>query len=328
MSLTRQSTIKEVLVEFQARQSPSWVSNTRRRHGHFERATFPPWDPDKPIVEFRSEDVLALIEHWKTRCPRSIPRTLRWVTGIFSYARKEGLFTFDNLPTASWRVPRPRDKKANRKAFSPEEFALLLRGFDKYSMAISEPWQSACMVGYYTGLRHIDVAYLRWAPSGDPHDPGTYVDFAEEAIIAHPVKMRRFGQRLEIPIEPELYEHLQACTADRRQDCPWVNPMFRWWFENDLHQHNIIFRNVCKSIGLGRNHCFHSFRYGFVSRLINAGVNPIVISSMTGQSLSTIQTYSQVSMEAKTVALSQARAALHAARATSRGFRQPQHIAL
>jgi site-specific recombinase XerD len=72
------------------------------------------------------------------------------------------------------------------------------------------------------------------------------------------------------------------------------------------------FRSLCKGVGIP--HSFHAFRHAFVTRLVNAGVDPLIIGSMTGQSREQIQAYAHVSNEAKCSALAKARAALHATR--------------
>lgn len=115
-------------------------------------------------------------------------------------------------------------------------------------------------------------------------------------------------------MERELYDHLLELHNKRKVESPFVLPLMCAIYTGPFTQVLVgQFRHICDDAGL-KEHSFHSFRHGFVSRLVNAGVDPITIGSMTGQTIEQIQEYSHVSPQAKVNALAQSRAALHQAK--------------
>jgi integrase len=156
----------------------------------------------------------------------------------------------------------------------------------------------ALKIGFFTGLRLGDVARMAW--TAEAENFSNWVDLEREVIAAYPGKVRRFRKMVEIPIDPELREWLVEQQA-RSDDRVWVLPSMRRIFSYNPQGVSRALVTVFERAGIKKS--FHCFRHGFVTRLINAGVDPIVIGQMTGQSISTIARYSHVSLDAKRAAL-------------------------
>jgi integrase len=310
-ALTKDSTFREVAAARAACLSGSWAKGTIAENGYCQSVVARFLDLDKKITHYTRADILALVQGWQASGLKgvTIQNKLRWLTGVFKWAVDDELIAVS--PVVRSRLPKITIENPNREPFSFGEFQRVLEAVKSLTTIDCEMWRGACTVGYYTGLRISDIADLMWEPDKDRM--GTWVDFAEESITAHPKKRRKVGQRLEIPIEPELYQFLETLTADRRPGRPWVLPYFHWRQETDRGDLADDFRKICDRLNLP-NHSFHSFRHGFVTRLINAKVDPITVGSMTGQSVHQISRYAHVSNEAKVVALAQSRKALHAVR--------------
>lgn len=165
-------------------------------------------------------------------------------------------------------------------------------------------WVPTCQIGWHTGLRISDIAGLKWSS----------VDFERELLTVRPKKKAARREILEIPMEPELVRIMLGLWERRIPNNQYVLPILAGYYQDKARKMVVHwFRLACDRCGFKR-HSFHSFRHGFVTRLLNAGVDPITIGSMTGQSLSTITSYAHVSNEAKVVALQKSREALHSAR--------------
>jgi integrase len=159
------------------------------------------------------------------------------------------------------------------------------------------------MVGWHTGLRVSDACNLKW---------GENVNLQTEEITVVAKKTRRYNKKLIIPIEPELLEMFKQLRAspDFQPKDPYCVPSMAWRPMFDRRSADIHFRKVLNRAGIPKEYSFHSYRHSFVTRMVCSGVNPMIIASLTGQSLAVIQTYSKVSSEAKKNALSQSRAAM------------------
>jgi site-specific recombinase XerD len=223
---------------------------------------------------------------------RSIGRWRRF----FEWLRSEDRIK-DN-PFHTKYLPKLPTKACDRICWSESDYVRVLNEcrnnpkFEKY-------WPLAVIAGWHTGARMSDIALLRWEQ----------VDFENRVLNLKPLKLDRFGQKLCVPMEEELYEVLhqeRMKLGPHEQAQPWVQERlsfdYRYFRTRVLMHFSIIVRNA----GLP-NHSFHGLRHAFVSRLINSGVEASVIGSMTGQSIETIQGYAHISMSAKIAALARAR---------------------
>lgn len=222
-------------------------------------------------------------------------------------------------PYQRLRLPRmPEHTTPRRLAFTHAQYEKVIMFINATKDEEEALWWSAtCHIGYWTGMRLSDVVSIRWEEPPDG-EIGTWLDLVEERIVCHPVKKRPRRERLEIPIEPELYEVLMRISV-LREDSPFIFNMMRLVHKYAPWEASRRYHALFRKAGLP-NHTFHCFRHAFVTRMINCGVNPIIIASMTGQTLLQIQQYSHVSHEAKSVALIRSREALHDARRIQFGF--------
>ena len=114
----------------------------------------------------------------------------------FLAAVRQGLLS--RSPVSALRALR--FEKTERGVFSPGEIQHL------FSAAEGE-WKTMCYLGYFTGARLRDCALLRWQD----------VSLHESKICFRPRKTRRV---IQIPITPELGEHLLTLSSPDQPDAP------------------------------------------------------------------------------------------------------------
>lgn len=198
----------------------------------------------------------------------------------------------------------------------PTKYAFTLDHHEQILAAINAPkkretrlyWSIACPIAYHTGLRISDVALLRWDA----------VDFGQGVIRVVAKKTRRFNNTLIIPMDAELVELLEDWrVSGLTYASEYVVPDMRGYYEaNDLKTQFRVILDLAKISG---DYSFHSYRHGFVTRLVNAGVNILTICAMTGQCPAQVQEYAHVSDEAKRAALDQAKEIIGRTRPAQRG---------
>lgn len=171
-------------------------------------------------------------------------------------------------------------------------------------------WVTACLVGWHTGLRISDIAALRWEN----------INWDEELIRVMPIKTKRFQKFATIPMDEELAGHLLKLRDNPYYASPWVIPDMAGYYQADPDLLEKQFKYIVRVAGFPHLH-IHCYRHGFVTRLINAGVSPIIIASMTAQSVQQIESYAHVSDQAKREALEKARAALYQAKLHGMGIK-------
>lgn len=159
-------------------------------------------------------------------------------------------------------------------------------------------WRIVFEMAYRTGLRQGDIMTMRW----------TSVDFDRRVLVVTPSKTRRLNKRVVIPMDDTLYalllEH-KAKPYNNYGEHVCVLPEAEWYYHDNIVRVKYQFDSIMRRLGY-EQFTFHSYRHGFVSRLVNSGVSPIVISSITGHCLEEIQTYAHVSVDAQRNALTQA----------------------
>jgi len=83
------------------------------------------------------------------------------------------------------KIPTRRRDSEHQRPLSEEEFLRLYA-------AAPEPWRTALLIGWHTGLREADVFALCWS----------FID--GDTITTLPRKTARFGRSVQIPIHPQL----------------------------------------------------------------------------------------------------------------------------
>lgn len=205
------------------------------------------------------------------------------------------------------RLPKLPIIKVEKRCITEEEHEAICRvarsGKTKYW------WVTSCLMAWHTGLRVSDVAFSKWAN----------IDWEQEIYNETPLKTRRLGKKVTIPLDSELVEWLYALRERPYYVSEYIIPDMAGYYErtNRLDQ---MFSDLVRRAGVHPDVTFHSYRHAFVSRMLNAGVEAIVISSMTGQTVKQIEDYAHISPLAQRDAIDRARKLLHRDRLLRRGI--------
>lgn len=163
----------------------------------------------------------------------------------------------------------PVDVIPTRRSESDHQRPLSLDEFLRLHAAAPEPWRTAVLIAWHTGLRQKDVATLRWS------------EIRDGAILHTPGKTARFGRAVEIPVHPQLVAALGALP--RAGDFV----LGHWWPSGTIPDHDRRrFATLLASCGITSNAAgivnFNSLRDSFVSRLDAAGIPRHAIRGMVG----------------------------------------------
>jgi integrase len=194
------------------------------------------------------------------------------------------------------KMPKIYSIPSPRRAIAHEHYLRLLAAAKKLER--NWQWFEAIVIGWNTGLRIQDVSNLKWEQ----------VDLANDVITITPQKTRRFNKSLTIPIEPELRGVLAGMNRVNQFVLPTL--AYHGMFYKGSAAYSASRYHLAKIFNDAKmppGYSFHSLRHGIVTRMINNGVDAIIISSITGQTLEVIQGYAHVSIEAKKNALERAR---------------------
>ncbi len=159
------------------------------------------------------------------------------------------------------RIPNRALLSRHQRPFTEEEFIRIYR-------AAPEPWKTAVLIAWFTGLRQKDVFLLRWDQiSGD-------------ILTTVPAKTARFGRAVQIPLHPQLLERLQSLPrAGERVLGAWP------YYPNTIAFRR-FFGDLLRQLGIGDTDqgfvAFNSFRDSFVTRCDEAGVPRHAVRGMVG----------------------------------------------
>lgn len=177
-------------------------------------------------------------------------------------------------------LPAPK-----REAITEDEFHRIVARAEKLTK--HQYWPVAIMVAWHTGLRLGDVATLR----------NDSLNIPDCSIKVVPRKTRRHHRMVEIPIPEDLMDLLKYQNKG-----DYVFPgMAASYRKNRHYQLSSKFSTLARSIGIAKG--FHCFRHGAISRWLAQGVQPTMVSDMTGINLSQIMTYTHIQLEDKRAAL-------------------------
>ena len=162
--------------------------------------------------------------------------------------------------------------------------------------AIDDPdTRTLFKIGLYTGLRLGDCCTLKWKD----------VDFERRAIRLVPMKTKRYGRSVTIPMHPALYADLDArrrfALPDGSSDgyvCPELANRYK-----NRHFDKITAAFKAAGISTSENGrsvvSFHSLRHTFVSMSVSSGIPLDVVRQITGHSsLKMAEHYSHATTEA------------------------------
>ena len=166
----------------------------------------------------------------------------------------------DQSPVA--KIPTRRKDSEHQRPLSEDEFLRLYA-------AAPEPWHTASLIAWHTGLREIDVFALRWS----------FID--GDTITTLPRKTARFGRSVQIPIHPQLaaalarLPHTNDYVLGQWSPAGCVTPSQRRTLAELFTACDIR----SDSRGLVK---FNSLRDSFVSRLDASGIPRHAIRGMVG----------------------------------------------
>ena len=159
------------------------------------------------------------------------------------------------------RIQQRRTRSRHQLPFTEEEFIRIYE-------AAPEPWKTAALIAWFTGLRQKDVFTLRWS------------FIKEDVLETVPGKTARFGRGVRVPIHPQLLDTLK--TLPRAND----RVLGAWDYKpNDL-KFRSAFGELLDRLGIRDNDRgivgFNSFRNSFVTRCDAAGVPRHAIRGIVG----------------------------------------------
>ena len=191
-----------------------------------------------------------------------------------------------NNPWPLARVQRNRDEEKTGRAFTIDEVhRLLAAGHD-----VGHDWETVMMIGLYTGLRHGDSSSLRW----------TEVDFNENVILHEPIKTRKHGITVRVPLHPSLSKWLK----EHKNNSEFVTPQRVGRVgKNKFTDGDKTFSKILKIAKVEKTNerddlSFHCFRHTFISMLAQSGVSEDVrmrLAGHTSQANHAIYTHDDIS---------------------------------
>jgi integrase len=217
---------------------------------------------------------------------RTTPRTDQWAEYIrkrvgpasakvgmvqalmfFRWCERRGYVDPDQIRHVKITAP-----PARRQALTEPEYHQLM------ALATGE-LRGALLLAWHTGLRYHDVMTARheW--------------LVDSCVKLVPHKTKRLDKQVAIPLQPEVFAELSAMG-----DGEWLFPGLRV-----NHGHGDwprqLFNRLCQQAGV-KDRTFHSFRHGFITRLLEKGVAPHFIATMTGQTVQQVMGYARITPDA------------------------------
>jgi len=165
----------------------------------------------------------------------------------------------DESPFA--KIPNRTLSSKHQRPFTEEEFVRIYQ-------AAPEPWKSASLIAWFTGLREKDVFLLRW----DQIDG--------DVLTTTPAKTARFGRAVQIPIHPQLMEALAKLPRNGER------VLGAWPYDPQAISFRRFFGKLLNDLGICDNDqgmvVFNSFRDSFITRCDEAGIPRHAIRGIVG----------------------------------------------
>lgn len=196
---------------------------------------------------------------------------VKCLANAFGRAVKFGYI--DRSPVAP--VQLPKSSSSEREIFNLAEVEMLVKA------ANETDWQTAILIGAYTGARLGDCVSLTW---DNVDAEGGFLRFVQ----------KKTGRKVLVPLHPRLVAHLHHLSAHRASG-PLTPSLVNRPSGGNRGLSNCFKRivvwaglDVMEIQGKGRNkfskRTFHSLRHGFTSALANAGVSQELRMKLTGHS--------------------------------------------
>jgi integrase len=251
----------------------------------------------RDIQNFRDQEV----REGKSQTTANL--ALKILRSVFNSARRQGLITSNPAEA----VETFAAEKESRDVFTNEQIRTLVK------VAVGE-WRTMILLGYYTGARLSDCANMAWSN----------INLKDSVLRYSPQKTSRGNtrkQQLEIPIMPELADHLLLLpTSDNPAEklCPTLskkatggNHGLSTSFQRIVEKAKIAIDVGAEKSGKGRQFKrlgFHSLRHSFVSELANADVAAEIRQKISGHNSEEIHArYTHLELETKRRAMTKMR---------------------
>ena len=160
------------------------------------------------------------------------------------------------------RIPTRSLSSKHQRPFTEEEFKRIHK-------AAPEPWKTASLIAWFTGMREKDVFTCRWDQiNGD-------------VLTKLPGKTARFGRAVQIPMHPQLIKALAKLPrcGDRI--------LGAWPYQPNRLAFSRAFGDILRSLGITENiHGFvnfNSFRDSMITRCDEHGVPRHATRGIVGQ---------------------------------------------
>ena len=159
------------------------------------------------------------------------------------------------------KIPNRSLSPQHQRPFTEEEFIRIYQ-------AAEEPWKSAVLISWFTGLRQKDVFTLCW----DQIDG--------DILTTVPAKTSRFGRAVQIPIHPQLQEALQKLPKCGER------VLGAWSYKPESVAFRRAFGALLRKLSIQDNvhgkAVFNSLRDSFVTRCDAAGIPRHAIRGIVG----------------------------------------------
>src|SRR5260221_2399970 len=184
---------------------------------------------------------------------------LKLIRSALRSAHRQGLILTD----PSQAVELPANKPLERNVFTTAELRALLA-------VAPEEWRTLILTGHFFGGRLSDMVSLGW----------DNVDLSGRVVIYTQAKTNR---RVEVPLHPELEEHLLSIAGDQRSKflCPTLSRIrldggrgLSARFAKLMSEAGVSREEIQSTKNKFSRKSFHSLRHSFASALANAGDRP------------------------------------------------------
>jgi len=241
---------------------------------------------DLPIHKVTRDDVKKFIEE-RRRNGASVSTAnmdLRYIREVFNKAKDYGYIQINPAN----QVDRIREtEQLKRRPLTEQHTRKLLK------VAKGE-WKTAILLGHYTGARLSDIKSLKW----------DQLNFDKKGIELSPQKtkwIKGADNDQVLFMHPALEKHLLSLKRTNRKDSPILSKLSKRRVDrcNGLSDQFLallkkaaIAESVKRDNGRTFNYySFHSYRHGWVSRLVNSGVPQSISKKMTGHASDSIHAH-------------------------------------
>lgn len=159
-------------------------------------------------------------------------------------------------------IPNRQHTAQHQRPFTEDEFKRIYR-------AAPEPWKTACVIAWYTGMREETVFNMKWS------------EIEGDVVTKKPGKTARYGRAVEVPFHPEILKRLAKL--------PHVNDYVLGWPPNKRNNGHFTtqFGKVLDQLGIVDDARgivnFNCFRNSFITTCDREGLPRHATRGIVGQ---------------------------------------------